>query len=169
MKNISTAVSLIYYCEDLTILKYLDFQLTAAVGTSHHMSFTFPSSLKTLIIRFQLLFTDLEHVLSGCAEDSLQHLELYSRTDTSQLDYFDGKRWSKLFEWFQKLTKCQIQLQQKDRRGVYNNVRREFEEELEKFKELKEKWNMKCSWACPGYHGVITYVYISANLWVFFQ
>ena len=164
LKNISTTVSSIYDCEELTKLKYLDFQLTGAGEPSHHMWFTFPSSLRTLIIQFQLSFADLEHVLSGCVGDNLENLELYSRTDTSQLDYFNGKRWSKLFEQFQKLTKCKIQLQQKGRRGVYNTVRREFARELKDFKELKEKWNMKCYWSCPGYHGTIMYVQISANL-----
>ncbi|CAF1044123.1 unnamed protein product [Rotaria sordida] len=164
LKNIATSISSIYDCEELTQLKYLELRLTEAGETFHHMSFTYPSSLKTLIIHFQLSFTDLEYVLSGCVEGNLKHLELYSQTNTSQMDYFDQKRWCKLFERFQNLTKCRIQLQQRGRRGAYNNVCRGFAQELKRIKELKEKWNMECSLACPGYHGVTVYVQISANL-----
>ncbi|CAF1466449.1 unnamed protein product, partial [Rotaria sordida] len=113
LKNIATSISSIYDCEELTQLKYLELRLTEAGETFHHMSFTYPSSLKTLIIHFQLSFTDLEYVLSGCVEGNLKHLELYSQTNTSQMDYFDQKRWCKLFERFQNLTKCRIQLQQR--------------------------------------------------------
>ncbi len=164
LKNISMKVSSICNYEELTELKYLNLQLSGADGPFHPTMFTFSSFLKTLIIQFQFSFTELEYVLSGCCEENLKHLELYSQIDTTQLDYFDGKRWLKLFGRFPKLTICQIQLQQKGRGGVYNNIIREFKNELETNKELKEKWNMRCYSARPGYHGTTTFVQIVANL-----
>lgn len=127
------------------------------------MSFTFPSLLTTLIIQFQLSFTHLEYVLDGCTRDNLKHLELYSHTKTSQPDYFDSKRWCKLLQRFQNLTKCRIQLRQRGGRG-YINICRQFQQELKRIEALKTKWNMTCSWSCPGYHGCVVYVQISANL-----
>ncbi|CAF1204789.1 unnamed protein product [Adineta steineri] len=119
---------------------------------------------ETLLTDYILKKVDLEHALSAFDGDHLEHLELYSQTNISQTDYFDGKRWSKLFERFQKLTKCQIELRQKGRRGIYDNLLREFQRELKEIKELKEKWNMKCYRSCPGYHGTVVSVQISASL-----
>ena len=163
LKNAPVAISSIYHCEKLTELKYLELTLIDASDPFHYMPFTFSSLLKTLIIQFQLSFTGLEYVLQGCCGDNLKHLELYSHTNTSQPDYFDTKRWCKLFERFQNLTKCQIQLRQKGRRGEYGNRCREFARELKTIKELNTKWNMECMWSCPGYHGSFVYVGISAK------
>ncbi|CAF1136099.1 unnamed protein product [Adineta steineri] len=164
LENIPIEISSIYNLEELPKLKYLNIQLSEADELFHNTPFTSFSTLKTLIIHFQLSFTDLEHVLSAFDGDHLEHLELYSQTNISQTDYFDGKRWSKLFERFQKLTKCQIELRQKGRRGIYDNLLREFQRELKETNELKEKWNMKCYRSCPGYHGTVVSVQISASL-----
>jgi hypothetical protein len=164
LKNVPLAVSSLYHCEELTELRYLEVQLSGASDSFDYMSFKFPFLLKTLIIQFQLSFTHLEYVLDGCVGDNLKHLELHSHTDTAQLDYFDTKRWCRLFQRFQNLTKCQIQLQQRGRRGAYNNLYRQFTQELKTIEELNTKWNMKCYRSCPGYHGCIVYVQILANL-----
>lgn len=164
LKNIPVPLSTIYHCEELPQLKYLELHLTEASDPFHYMSFAFPCLLKHLIIHFQLSFTDLEYVLEGCSENNLKHLELYGQSDIPQADYFDTKRWCKLFEQFQNLTKCQVKLQQKGTRGVYQNQCREFAQQLKSVKELKSKWNMQCFSNCPGYHGYYVYVQISANL-----
>lgn len=164
IKNIPVAISSISHCEKLTKLKYLELKLIEASGPFHDMPSTFPSSLKTLILHFKLSFTDLEHVLHVCCSDHLKHLELYSHTKSPQMDYFDAKRWCKLFERFENLTKCQIQLRQQGGRGLYRHLSREFARQLKATKELKTIWNMECMHSCPGYHGTIVYVQISANL-----
>jgi len=163
-KNIPAPISSIYHCRELPELKYLQLQLTEASHPFHYMSFTFPCLLKHLIIHFQLSFMDLEYVLDGCCEGHLKHLELYSHSDTAQADYFDTKRWCKLFERFQNLTKCQIELRQKGTRGVYQNTYRQFARQLKSIQELQSKWNMQCWSNCPGYHGYFVYVQIMANL-----
>ena len=164
LKNIPVSISSIYHCEALTELKYLELQLTEPSTSFHYTSFAFPSRLKTLIIQFQLSFTDLEYVLQGCAGGNLKRLELYSHTNTSQPDYFSIKRWCILFERFQNLTKCKIDLRQRSRRGVFNNTCLQFAQQLETVNELKTKWNMKFYRSCPGYHGCLVYVNIVANL-----
>ena len=161
LNNIPAPISSIYHCEELPDLKYLKLQLTKASEPFHYMSFTFPCLLKHLVIHFQLSFTDLEYVLDSCCQGHLKHLELYSHSDTEQTDYFDTKRWCRLFEQFKNLTKCQIELRQRGTRGVYQYTCRQFAQQLRNITQLKLKWNLQCYSCCPGYLTDTLFMYMS--------